>query len=258
MFKKTVILLVSLMLVCMTLVTVSSAADTCKVGVDHTVEGEILTVNVKFSDHNAPEGIVAVDCNIYYDSTVLEYIGNKTVLPEEWGDFGTDWTNLKKDGELLVALLCDTGETGHGAKGDITLTLEFKVLKTNVETAIEVKNCSLSEDVNLEMIYGANTALNVSISENGEVSGEISEDEISLPEEESEIPDESDAMSVPADESVLNDDESKTEADASDDNSANDIDKAEKNNGWIIWVVVIVAVVAVAAVVAVVLKKKAK
>ena len=257
MFKKTVILLVSLMLVCMTLVTVSSASQTCKVGVDYTVDGEILTVNVKFSEHNAPEGVVAVDCNIYYDSTVLEYVANKTVLPEEWGEFATDWTNLKKDGELLVALFCDTGETGHGVKGDVTLTLEFKVLKTDVETAIDVKNCTLSEDVNLEMIYGANTSLNVSISASGEVSGEVSEDAVSLPEEESKLPDESKEDSEPEAESQPDEDESKAVTDNSVNNSESDIGKTEKSNGWIIWVVVIVAVVAIAAVVAVVVKKKA-
>lgn len=258
MFKKTVILFVSLMLVCMSLATVSSAAETCKVGMDYTVEGDTLTVTVKFSEHNDPDGIVAVDCNIYFDSTVLEYVSNNTVLPEEWGDFAEDWTNLKEDGRLLVAVLCATGETGYGAKGDISLTLEFKILKTGVDTAIDVKNSYLTEDGSLEMIYGANTSLNVSISESGEVSGEVSEDEISLPDEESEVSEESEEVSVPADASTPDEEESKTVADASEDNSASDIGKAEKNNGWVIWVVITVAVAAVAVVVVVVLKKKAK
>ena len=258
MFKKTVILFISLMLVCMSLVTVSSAAETCKVGMDYSVEGDTLTVTVNFSEHNDPDGIVAVDCNIYFDSTVLEYVSNKTVLPEEWGDFAEDWTNLKEDGQLLVAILCATGETGYGVKDDISLTLEFKILKTGVDTAIDVKNCYLTEDGSLEMIYGANTSLNVNISESGEVSGEVSEDEVSLPQEESDVSEESEEVSVPADASEPDEDESKTVADVSDDSSAVDIGKAEKNNGWVIWVVVIVAIAAVAAVVAVVLKKKAK
>lgn len=255
MFKKTVILLVSLMLVCMMFVTVSSAAQTCKVGVDHTVEGEILTVTVSFSEYNDPDGIVAVDCNIYYDSTVLEYVSNKTVLPEEWGEFATDWTGLKEDGNLLVALLCDTGETGHGAKGDISVTVEFKILKTGVDTAIDIKNCCLTEDGALEMIYGANTSLVASISESGEVSGEVSEDEVSLPDEVSE---ESEEVSEVSSESTPEESSVASEPAVSDESEPPAICESGNDNGWVIWVVVIVAVVAVAAVVTVVLKKKTK
>lgn len=252
MFKKTVIFLVSLMLVCMTLVTVTSAAQTCKVDVTQSVEGESLFITVTFSEHNDPDGIIGAECYINFDSSVLEFVGSKTVFPEEWGEYGDDWTKLKSEGTVLAAIVRNTGETDPGAMGDISLVVEFKLLKTNVETTVEVTNCMLNEAADVSIIYGADTVLKVSVSESGDVSGEVSSSEVSVPEESV-----TEETSAP---------EAESEADASEQESESSVPVSNDtsvgtnggNSNWIVWVVISVAVVAAAAVAAVIVIKKKK
>ncbi len=254
MFKKICVLFLSAVLVCTAFATVSSAAGSCKVSVEYAVEGETLSVTVTYSDFNDNDGVVGVSGNMYFDSTVLEFKEVKADLPEKWGDQGENWSKLYSEGNVLMALVFSSGEVGHGTTDPVSCTVEFKILKTGVDTAIEVKNSEITESGALEIINAPNTSLTVSISESGEVSGDVSEEEISLPDEseDASVPEESEENESTSDESE------KAESNVSVSDNSTEVSADEKDNGgnWWIWLVIVIAVVAVAAVVAVVVVKK--
>lgn len=254
MFKKICVMLLSAVLVCTAFATVSSAAGTCKVGVEYAVEGETLSVTVTYSDYNDNDGVVGVSGNMYFDKTVLEFQEVKADLPEEWGDQGENWSKLYSEGNVLMALIFSSGEVGHGTTDPVSCTVVFKILKTGVETTIDVKNSEITESGDLEIITAPNTSLTVSISESGEVSGDVSEEEVSEPEESEEVSvnDESDENGSASDESE------KTESDVSASDNSSDVSAGGDKDGgnWWIWLIVVIAIVAVAAVVAVVVMKK--
>lgn len=254
MFKKICVMLLSAVLVCMAFATVSSAAGNCKAGVEYAVDGETLSVTVTYSDYNDNDGVIGVSGNMYFDNTVLEFQEVKAELPEEWGDQGENWSKLYSEGNVLVALIFNSGEEGHGTTDPVSCTVVFKILKTGVETAIDVKNSEMTESGNLEIITAPNTSLTVSISESGEVSGDVSEEEISVPEESEEVS-VNDASDVSNENGEVSENAS---ADVSGSDTSSDVSNGEKEGGsnWWVWLIVVIAVVAVAAVVAVVVVKK--
>jgi len=151
---------------------------------------------------------------------------------------------------VLICLLFDSPEKGHGTTDPITCTVNFKILSKGVDTLIEVKNTELTESEDLISLTTPNTSLNVSISETGEVSGDVSEEEISLPEESEEVsvPEESDTTNESKDES----DKPESDAPSSDvSDSGND-----GGNNTVVWIIVGGAIVVIAAVVTVVVMKK--
>ncbi len=254
MFKKICVMLLSAVLVCMAFATVSSAAGSCKVGVEYAVEGETLSVTVTYSDFNDNDGVVGVSGNMYFDKNVLEFQEVKADLPEEWKDQGENWSKLYSEGNVLMALIFSSGEVGHGTTDPVSCTVVFKILKTGVDTAIDVKNSEITESGDLEIITAPNTSLTVSISESGEVSGDVSEEEVSVPEESEEVsvPDESDENNSASDESE------KAESDVSVSDTSSEVSGGDEKDGgnWWIWLIIVIAIVAVAAVVAVVVVKK--
>lgn len=257
MFKKIVVLIVSAMLVCMAFATVSSAAGSCKSDLKYSVEGETLSVTVTYSDFNDPDGVIGVSCNLYFDKAVLEYQSTDVDMPTSWGDQGTDWTKLFEDGNVLVAFLFDSGETGKGTTEPITFTVNFKILKSGTESTVEIKNSELTESGDLDIIYAANNSLKIAISESGDVSIDVSEDEVSLPDEsEPEV-----SENVSSSESDVSGGESDSNSSESDNPSApavsDDVGNDDTNGGnWWIWVIVVVAVIGIAGGVAFFVMKK--
>lgn len=250
MFKKAFILLLSAALICAAFTVVSSAADACKIGLEYAAEGETLSLTVTYSDFTDPDGVVAVSSNVYFDKSVLEFQSVEADYPEEWGEQGDSWSKLYAEGNVLICLLFDSPEKGHGTTDPITCTVNFKILSKGVDTLIEVKNTELTESEDLISLTTPNTSLNVSISENGEVSGDVSEEEISLPEESEEVsvPEESDTANESKDES----DKPESDAPSSDvSDSGND-----GGNNTVVWIIVGGAIVVIAAVVTVVVMKK--
>ncbi len=249
MFKKAFILLLSAALICAAFTVVSSAADACKIGLEYAAEGETLSLTVTYSDFTDPDGVVAVSSNVYFDKSVLEFQNVEADFPEEWGEQGDSWSKLYAEGNVLICLLFDSPEKGHGTTGPITCTVNFKILSKGVDTVIEVKNTELTESEDLITLTTPNTSLNVSISETGEVSGDVSEEEISLPDESEEV-------SVP--EGSVNPNESKDESDTSVSDASSDVSTGESDGGnnTVVWIIVGVAIVVIAAVVTVVVMKK--
>ncbi len=250
MFKKAFILLLSAALICAAFTVVSSAADACKIGLEYAAEGETLSLTVTYSDFTDPDGVLAVSSNVYFDKSVLEFQNVEADLPEEWGEHGDNWSKLYAEGNVLICLLFDSPEKGHGTTDPITCTVNFKILSKGVDTLIEVKNTELSESEDLISLTTPNTSLNVSISETGEVSGDVSEEDISLPEgsEEGSVPEES-----------VNPNESKDQSDtAENDPSSSDVSTGENDGGnnTVVWIIVGAVIVVIAAVVTVVVMRK--
>ena len=251
MFKKAFILLLSAALLCASFTVVSSAADICKIGLEYTAEGDTLSLTVTYSDFSDPDGIVAVSSNVYFDKSVLEFQSVEPDMPEEWGECADDWSKLYADGNVLICILFNSPEENHGTTKPITCTVNFKILSKGVDTLVEVKNTELTESGELHSLTAPNTSLTVSISESGEVSGDVSEEEISVPEESEEV-------SVPEGSETV--DESKDESKESESSvpSTSDTSTGENDGGnnTVVWIIVGVAVVAIAAVVTVVVMKK--
>ena len=250
MFKKAFILLLSAALICAAFTVVSSAADACKISLEYAAEGDILSLTVTYSDFTDPDGVVAVSSNVYFDKSVLEFPNVEADFPEEWGELGDSWSKLYAEGNVLICLLFDSPEKGHGTTNPITCTVNFKIPSKGVDTLVEVKTTELTESEDLISLTTPNTSLNVSISESGEVSGDVSEEEISVPEESEEV-------SVPEESVTPN--ESKDESDKTESTpSSSDVSTGENNDGnnTVIWIVVGAAIVVIAAVVTVVVMKK--
>lgn len=255
MFKKISIMLLSAVLVCMAFATVSSAAGSCKAEVEYAVEGESLVLTVTYSDYNDDDGIIGVSCNVMYDSEVLEYQSVNAQMPSEWGDKADDWSDLYATGNVLVAFLSNTGELGGGTTDPLSFTVTFKILKTGVDTAIEVKNSELTEAGKCEIITAANTSINVTISDGGDVSVDVSEE---IPDESSEdVPDESNTPSEdPENESSVPSEESASDSSVPANDSDASVSDDEESNGWLLWVIIGAAVVIVAAAVVLVIATK--
>ena len=252
MFKKSLILLLSAVLVCTAFTVVSSAADACKIGLEYAAEGETLSLTITYSDFTDPDGIIAVSSNVYFDKSVLEFQDVEADYPEEWGDQGDNWSKLYAEGNVLVCVLFDSPEKDHGTSDPITCTVNFKILSKGVDTVVDVKNTELTESGDLNSLTTPNTSLNISISESGEISGDVSEEEISAPEASEEA---SEEASV-ADESENADNSNSANPESSVPSSDVSSGESDGGNNTVIWIAVGAAIVVIAAVVTVVVMKK--
>ena len=93
--------------------------------------GDTFTVDFVVSGITDESGLVAVDADIIYDGTVLEYIGSKVFFPDEWtGDNENLTTAATEDGvsKVLVSYSND-GRTGKGYTGSsIKTEITFRAI----------------------------------------------------------------------------------------------------------------------------------
>lgn len=249
----------SLIIIIVAVLTLFSSLMTCSAGEnDATLKAEYsydenaktISVDARFVDIKAKEGIITIEYHIEYDKNALELVSYETVFPDNWkslleNQMVEDFSEKKEDGRLTWTFVVIA--VGEGAKKDneLGIKLLFKPLntgKTDIKFSYKDIGTEILENgktVSLEHISG--NSLNIAV-------------DLSEPEK-SEISEIENDVSVSGQESENSSENNLSEAETDNvDTSNNDSEPAENN--MILWVIVGIGVVGVTVVIVLVSKTK--
>ncbi len=252
--KKSFILIIVALLTLFTSVITCTASDndaTLKAEYSYDGNGKTITVDARFVDIKAKEGIITIEYHIEYDKNALELISYETVFPEDWkplleNQMVEDFSEKKEEGRINWTFVVIA--VGKGAKEDneLGIKLSFKPLN-NSKTDIKF-NC---KDIGTEVLENGKTVSLEHISGNSlNIAVDLSEPEKSeISEIDPNAPAGNNSQSANA--STGNNAES-----INDNSEDSNVDNEQSDNSLVLWIVIGIGVLGVAAVIVLVSKTK--
>jgi hypothetical protein len=169
---------------------------TLKAIYSYNAEEDKITVDARFFDIKAKEGIITINYSIVYDPSALELIDYKCLFPAEWeklleNQMVEDFSLKQEDGKITWSFVVIA--VGKGAKKDneLGIQLNFKPIgegNTDVEFQfidIGTEILQNGQTLSLEKISGNSAKVNINLTDPAanasEGFGDVSTDENSFP-----------------------------------------------------------------------------